>query len=75
MFTTREGNPYNESGCTMMWDRTRGAALKAGVITTSLTFHDLRAYYATQHKEQHGALPDLHVNAATTARTYDRSKR
>lgn len=40
----------------------------------SIHLHDLRAYYVTQHKAERGALPDLHANAATTARVYDRSK-
>jgi hypothetical protein len=35
---------------------------------------DLRAHYATVHKQQHGVLPDLHKNPRTTARVYDRNK-
>ncbi|NMM89276.1 hypothetical protein B2J88_33880 [Rhodococcus sp. SRB_17] len=38
------------------------------------TFHDLRAYCATMHKQAHGHLPDLHKNAAVTAMVYDRNK-
>jgi integrase len=38
------------------------------------TFHDLRAYYATQHKSERGTQPDLHKNPETTARVYDRNK-
>jgi integrase len=47
-----------------------------GVLTdqTRFTFHDLRAFYATQHKAERGTLPDLHKNPGTTARVYDRNK-
>ena len=74
VFTTRDGNPYAEDGFTTMWHRTRQEALTQGVIHTKFTFHDLRAYYTTQHKKQYGDLPELHANSATTARVYDRSK-
>ncbi len=51
-------------------------AIKEKVLSqeTRFTFHDLRAYYTTMHKREHGDLPDLHANPATTARVYDRSK-
>ncbi len=39
-----------------------------------ITFHDLRAYYATMHKKDRGHLPDMHKNAAVTAQVYDRSR-
>lgn len=74
VFTTRSGNPYADDGFTTMWHRIRAAALKEGVIRTSFTFHDLRAYYTTQHKAQYGNLPDLHASEITTARVYDRTK-
>lgn len=38
------------------------------------SFHDLRAFYTTEHKRLHGELPDLHKNRDTTARVYDRSR-
>jgi len=38
------------------------------------TFHDLRAYYATMHKQTHGHLPDMHKNSAVAAQVYDRSR-
>ncbi|GER18971.1 hypothetical protein VCH24_40040 [Variovorax boronicumulans] len=44
------------------------------VIPSRFTFHDLRAYYTTQHKAQFGGLPDLHADSKTTARVYDRSR-
>lgn len=51
----------------------RNAATAAGVISQHFTFHDLRAFYATKHKKERGALPDLHKNPETTARVYDRN--
>lgn len=49
-------------------------ALKEKVIAKHFTFHDLRAYYVTRHKAERGALPSLHVNPATTARVYNRTR-
>ena len=72
--TLRRNQPYTESGFKSMWNKLVKKALAAGIIERRFTFHDLRAYYATQHKIQRGALPDLHANPATTARVYDRSK-
>lgn len=72
--TTKVNQPYSEPGFKAVWNRLVLKALAAGVIERRFTFHDLRAYYATQHKIQRGALPDLHANPATTARVYDRSK-
>jgi len=74
VFINQKGNPMTESGFATGWQRAMVAALKEGVIERRFTFHDLRAYYTTQFKEQHGTLPELHANAATTARVYDRSK-
>lgn len=75
LFVTRDGNPYTDRGFKTLWQRCWADALKAGVVTKEqrFTFHSLRAYYATQHKAQTGALPDLHANPAVTARVYDRS--
>jgi integrase len=50
-----------------------GKAIAAGIVTRRFTFHDLRAYYATQHKRTHGTLPDLHKDSGTTAAIYDRN--
>lgn len=76
VFPTQDGNPYSTRGFKTLWQRIVRAAIKAGVLTaeTRFTFHDLRAYYATQHKVERGALPDLHKNRDTTARVYDRTK-
>ena len=74
VFVNQRGNPMTESGFMTGWQRAMVDALKQGVITRRFTFHDLRAYYTTQHKERYGALPDLHASPATTARVYDRAK-
>ena len=76
VFPTRDNNPYTDRGFKTLWQRTFADAIAAGVITTKdrFTFHDLRAYYATQHKIERGTLPDLHADPGTTARVYDRSK-
>jgi hypothetical protein len=45
-----------------------------GIVTQLFTFHDLRAFYTTEHKKKHGALTDLHKNPAVTARIYNRTE-
>ncbi|GAB2532046.1 tyrosine-type recombinase/integrase [Simplicispira piscis] len=74
VFTTRDGNPYSDSGFLSTWQRAMAQAIEAKVVTRRFTFHDLRAYYTTQHKAQYGALPELHSDAKTTAKVYDRSR-
>ena len=74
VFPNRDGNPHTESGFKTAWARPMVAARAAGVVTTQFPFHDLRAYYVTQHKAQRGKLPDLNRDAQTTARMYDRSE-
>jgi integrase len=76
VFPTQDGNPYSARGFKTLWQRIVVAAIDAGVLTkeTRFTFHDLRAYYATQHKAERGVLPDLHKNRDTTARVYDRTR-
>ena len=66
--------PLTKSGFTTGWQRAMVEALESKVISRRFTFHDLRAYYTTQHKARYGALPELHASSATTARFYDRSK-
>jgi integrase len=56
-----------------MWNKLMKKAIAAGIVTWRFTFHDLRAYYATQHKRTHGTLPDLHKDPGTTAAIYDRN--
>lgn len=74
VFRNKHGNPYTEQGFKAMWSKMQQQALEKGVISRRFTFHDLRSYYTTIHKEQRGALPELHKNPATTARIYDRRK-
>lgn len=76
VFPTRDGNAYTDRGFKTLWQRIMLAAIEEKVIPKDarFTFHDLRAYYATEHKAQKGELPDLHKNKETTARVYDRSK-
>lgn len=74
VFSNRHGTHYTAEGFKAMWSKLVKAAIDAKVIQARFTFHDLRAYYVTQHKAERGALPDLHANPATTARVYDRSK-
>lgn len=56
------------------WQRAMTQALKDKVAPRRFTFHDLRAYYTTQHTAQYGALPELHADTKTTAKVYDRSR-
>lgn len=74
VFPNQSGNAYTDSGFKGMWNKLVVAAVAEKAIATRFTFHDLRAYYVTQYKQQRGALPDLHANPGTTARIYDRSK-
>lgn len=76
VFPTRDNMAYSARGFKTLWQRCVLAAIADKVITTEdrFTFHDLRAYYATMHKAETGALPDLHKNPETTARVYDRNK-
>lgn len=74
VFCNNKGNAYSSRGFMANWGRWMGEALAAKVITKRFTFHDLRAYYVTVHRLEHGNLPDLHKNPATTARIYDRRK-
>lgn len=76
VFPTRDGNAYTARGFKTLWQRVVHAAIAAKALPAEarFTFHDLRAYYATQHKAQRGTLPDLHKNAAVTAAIYDRAR-
>ena len=64
VFPTRNGNPYTEQGFKAMWAKLMAKALDLKVIDQRFTFHDLRAYYVTEHKALHGRLPDLHSTLA-----------
>lgn len=76
LFPTRDNNAYTARGFKTLWQRSVSAAIAEGVLSkdSRFTFHDLRAFYASKHKRDRGALPDLHANPATTARVYDRNK-
>jgi integrase len=76
VFPSRDNNAYTDRGFKTIWQRCVVDAIADGVMKADqrFTFHDLRAYYATVHKQDTGQLPDLHANPATTARVYDRSK-
>ncbi|MEG1281247.1 MAG: tyrosine-type recombinase/integrase [Comamonas sp.] len=74
IFINQRGNPLTESGFTTAWQRAMVDAVEANVIRKRFTFHDLRAYYTTQHKARYGVLPELHANPATTAKVYERTK-
>jgi integrase len=76
VFPTRDNNAYTARGFKTLWQRCVLLAIKEKVLTKAdrFTFHDLRAYYATAHKQAHGHLPDMHKNSAVTAMIYDRSR-
>ena len=65
VFPTRDGNACTDRGFKTLWQRCMRDAIDAEVIPAAprFIFHDLRAFYATQHK-----------NPETTARVYDRNK-
>lgn len=74
VFRNKHGNPYTARGFMANWGRWMVQAIEKKIIGRRFTFHDLRAYYVTLHRNERGALPDLHKNPATTARIYDRRK-
>ena len=76
VFPTRDNNAYSARGFKTLWQRCVIQAIKDKALSKEdrFTFHDLRAYYATLHKQTLGSLPDLHANPDVTARVYDRSR-
>jgi integrase len=74
VFPNRAGNPYTGPGFAAMWGKLMRAAIAVEAVTRRFTFHDLRAFYATEYRELTGELPDMHASKVTTARVYDRSK-
>jgi integrase len=74
VLSSRHRTHYTPVGFKAMWSKLMTDAIREKVIGKRFTFHDLRAYYVTQHKQEQGCLPDLHANPATTARVYDRNK-
>lgn len=59
-----------------LWSRSMLDAIKEGVISAQqrFTFHSLRRYYVTMHRDQTGELPDLHADKRITSRVYDATK-
>lgn len=76
VFPNQANNKYTEAAFKTLWGRCMSQAVTDGVISQNerFRFHDLRAYYATKHKELTGTLPELHANPAVTARVYNRQK-
>lgn len=74
VFPNRHGNPYTAAGFASMWGKLMREAVADKLIGRRFTFHDLRAYYTTEHKRKLGALPELHASETTTAKVYDRSR-
>lgn len=80
VFPAARGGAYRDRAFKSAWSRLMADAMDASagppVLMPGLrfTFHDLRAYFVTEHKRQRGELPDLHKNRETTARVYDRTK-
>jgi integrase len=76
LFPNRFGNAYTDEGFASMWGKLVREALAEKVIPADgrFTFHDLRAYYTTEHKARTGNLPDLHASPTTTAKVYERSR-
>lgn len=75
VFPTRDNNAYSARGFKTLWQRCVLQAIEEKALSAQdrFTFHDLRAYYVTMHKQAHKKLPDLHKNPAVTASTYDRT--
>lgn len=74
VFPNRAGNVYTADGFATMWQKLMTAAVEAGEVKQRFNFHALRAFYATKHKTETGALPDMHASPTTTAKIYERSK-
>lgn len=80
VFPSARGGAYRERAFKSAWSRLIADAMDADVGPPVLLpgqrfhFHDLRAFYVSEHKRERGELPDLHKNKATTARIYDRTK-
>ncbi len=66
-------NPHISDGFASLWQKLIVEACKTKVIERRFTFHDLRAYYVTQNKDQRGELPAMHASPTTTAKVYERS--
>ncbi|WP_260431400.1 hypothetical protein [Burkholderia contaminans] len=74
VFTPKCGTHDTHDGFRGCRGKLMSEMIEAKVIAGRFAFHDLRAYYATRHESEHGALPDLHANPATTARCTTETK-
>lgn len=80
IFPSARGGAYKERAFKTAWARLMADAMDAAagppvlMADERFAFHDLRAFYITEHRRLHGALPDLHKDPGTTARVYDRSR-
>ncbi len=80
VFPAARGGAYRERAFKSAWSRLMADAMDASAGPPVLVegqrfhFHDLRAYYVTEHKRLRGELPDMHKDPGTTARVYDRAK-
>ncbi|VWB26630.1 hypothetical protein [Burkholderia lata] len=74
VLSNRYATHYPPAGFKTEWSKLMSKALELKKIARRFTFRDLRAYYATRHKTERGALPDLHANPATTACVYDQTR-
>jgi integrase len=80
VFPAARGGAYRDRAFKSAWSRLMTEALDASAGPPVLVdgqrfhFHDLRAYYVTEHKRLRGELPDMHKDRGTTARVYDRSR-
>lgn len=75
VFPNRSGNAYTGAGFGCMWRKLIAEMRDKGLLAGErFTFHDLRAWYSTEHKRQTGNHADLHADTRTTARVYERSK-
>lgn len=80
VFPAARGGAYRERAFKSAWARLMADALDDSFGPPVLMpgqrfhFHDLRAYFVTEHKRRHDRLPDMHPDAGTTARVYERSK-
>ncbi|MEY5099603.1 MAG: hypothetical protein RJA36_2322 [Pseudomonadota bacterium] len=76
----RGGGAYGERAFKSAWARLMAQATDDSAGPPVLGpgqrfhFHDLRAYFVTEHKRQRDRLPDMHRDPGTTARVYDRAK-
>lgn len=74
VFPNSQGNAYTAQAFKLGFARLKASAREAGKLEVNFTFHDLRAYYVTQYKRLHNALPELHADPRTTAKVYESSR-